>query len=162
ALATRPRARSTSARLASRSTWLFSTSPRAICWSVSFFVFGGQGAIGGAAPRAARARVSMRILGSIVIPEFPGAPRTAGPQPRDGLQRAPPSSENHQIVAVDHFVEALVAESVLDLLRLHPAALAELSRVEVHDSPGELLAAGAPQESHHLPRVEVPLDLDYA
>ena len=70
AFATRPRARSTSARLASSSTWLFSTSPRAICWSASFFVFVGQSAIARAAARADRARVSIRVFGSIVFPRF--------------------------------------------------------------------------------------------
>src|SRR5436309_9686568 len=90
ALLTRPRARSTSARLASSSTWLFSTSPPAICWSASFFVFVGQSAIARAAARAARARDSMRVFGS--ISPSSGTPRPAGPQPRDGLQRAQPTS----------------------------------------------------------------------
>src|SRR6266566_503404 len=160
ALATRPRARSTSPRLASSSTWLFSTRPRAICCSASFLVLVGQSAIARAAARAARARVSMRAFGSILIPSSMGAPRPAGPQPRDGLPRA--LLQNHQIVAVDHFIEALVPEPVLDLLRLRSPDLPELGRIEVHDSAGELLAARARQESHHLPRVEVALDLDYA
>src|SRR5437899_22621 len=181
ALATRPRARSTSARLASSSTWLFSTRPRAICCSASFLVLVGQSAIARAAARAARARVSMKAFGSILIPSSIGAPPPAGPQPRDGLPRATrlkarlgrrgPSPatacrahflQNHQIVAVDHFIEALVPEPVLDLLRLRSPDLPELGRIEVHDSAGELLAARARQESHHLPRVEVALDLDYA
>src|SRR5499426_911969 len=162
ALVTRARARSTSARLASRSTWLFSTSPRAICCRASFLVFVGQSAIARAAARAARARVSMSAFGSIAI-LLSRAPRPAGPQPRDGLQRASPQSlQDHEVVSMDHFVEAFVAEPMLDLLRLGPADLAELGRVEVHHATGEFPPAGTPQERHHLARVEVALDLDYA
>jgi len=65
AFATRPRACSTSARLASSSTWLFSTRPRAICCSASFFVLVGHSAIARAAARADRARASMRAFGSM-------------------------------------------------------------------------------------------------
>src|SRR5215470_6109933 len=149
ALATRPRARSTSARLASSSTWLFSTSPSAICCSASFFVRVGHSAIARAAARAARARASIRAFGSILVPRF---------SPRAGE----PALENHQIVPVNHFVEALVAQPMLDLLRLRPTDLPELGRVEVHDPPGEFLATRPAQERHHLPGVEVPFDLDYA
>src|SRR5439155_1130833 len=59
----------------------------------------------------------------------------AEPRPRDGLQRA---LQDHQVVTMDHFVEALVAQALLDLLCLRPTDLAELGRVEVHDPAREL------------------------
>src|SRR5882672_8960267 len=143
ARATRPRARSRSPRFASSSVSVFSTSPRAICMSASFFVLVGQSASARAAPRAARARISMRARASIAI-----------------LLSIAARLQDHQVVPVDHFVEALVAQALLDLLCLRPADLAELGGVEVDDAARELPAPSAAQQGHHLAGGEVALDLD--
>src|SRR4029450_2383527 len=108
ALVPGPRARSRPPRLTSSSAADFSTSPRAIWASASFFVLVGQRARARAAARAARTRVSTSVRASIAIP-----------------------LEDHQIVTMDHFVKALVPQPLLDLLRLRPPDLPELGGVEV-------------------------------
>src|SRR5712692_5319115 len=67
--------------------------------------------------------------------------------------------EDYQIIAVDHFVEALVAEPRLDLAGLGALDLPELLGVEVHHAARELAAPSA-LHRHHLARGEVALDGD--
>src|SRR2546428_5680146 len=135
------RARSRSARLASRMAAVFSSSPRAICSSASFLVRLPHSARARAASRAARALVSTSVLTSIW----------------EAL-----SLQYDQIVAVDHFFETLVAEARFDLARLGAADLAELGRVEVDQAAGELATLRLVAHRHHLARREVPLDPDDA
>src|SRR5436309_5043727 len=131
----RLRARSTSARLASRSAAVFSTSPPAIRTSASFLIFVGQSASVRAASRAARAFASTTARTSMAI------------------------LENHQVVTVDHFVEALVPQPRLDLGGPGTPDLPELLGVEVHHAARELATARAVHR-HDLARGEVALDLD--
>src|SRR2546426_32212 len=110
-------------------------------------------------PPAARGRARSRCHSDgATTPRRPRRDPEARRSP--GVPRHP--LQDHQVVTVDHFVEALVPEPLLDLLRLRPPDLAQLRRIEVDDAARELLAPGAPQEGHHLTRGEVPLDLDYA
>src|SRR5439155_20672084 len=109
-------------------------------------------------------------------PGFPGALRASGgvgaisgPHPDRRPFRGPhlnsramsgPPSQQHEVVAVDDFVEALVAEARRDLTRLGAADPAQLAGVEVDEPARELSAV--PHERHHLARREVALDVDDA
>ena len=113
------RARSRSARLASSTAGVFSSSPRAICCRASFF---------------ARVGASARA---------PPPPLPPGPWPRHAprrpccpLLRCP--SEDDEVVPVDHLVQSLVAQRLFDVRRLRPADLPQLIRIVVDESPREL------------------------
>src|SRR6267142_912504 len=135
------RARSRSTRLASRMAAVFSSSPRAICARASFFVRVEQRASARAAARAARAFVSTSVFTS--------------------MSALRPTLEDHQVVPVDHFVEALVPQALLDLAGLSSEDTPNLGRVEIHQTPGELaVTLDLTGHRHHRAGGEVALDPD--
>src|SRR5262245_38360896 len=140
------RARSTSARLASVSAAAFSSRARAICASASFLTRVVQSASARAPSRAARARASTSCLGSIVV------------SPPVVIAR----SQDHEVVPVNHFVHAPVAQPLLDLPGLRAADLAELAGVEVHEPAAQLATVPLADDRHHLAGREVALHLDDA
>src|SRR5437870_5425657 len=137
-VAPRPCARSTSARFASRSDPAFSTSPWAICTSASFLIFVGQSA-------SARGVAGGAGLGLHEVADVHGS-----------------LLEEHEVVAVDHFVEAPVPQPPLDLRRLRPPDLPHFVGVEVHHAPRELPAGRAREQRHHVAGGKLPLDLEDA
>src|SRR5262245_6259784 len=135
------RARSRSARLASRMAAVFSSRPRAICRSASFLVRVPHSASARAASRAARALLSISVLTFMAMA---------------------PALEYDEVVAVDDFLETLVPQPRFDLARLGAADLPQLGRVEVHQPPRELATVHLVAHRHQLPRGEVAFDLDHA
>src|SRR4029453_12715724 len=135
------RARARSERLASSTRAIFSSSPRAICWSASFFARVEASASARAASLAARA-----------------LPVTWA---NTSISASSPAREHPQVVPVNDLGEPLVPQSFLDLRRLCSAYLAKISRVVVHESPREIvtLPLGHP---HHLPGPELSRDLHQA
>src|SRR5688572_10267150 len=105
----------------------------------SFFTFVDASASTCAASRAARALPSTSVLTSMLR-----------------------SSENDEIVAVNHFVEALVPQPLLDLTRLGAEDGAQLVGVEVHEAPGELPPVAVGDEIDHRPRREFTVDPHHA
>src|SRR5438105_4249991 len=164
------RARSRSARLASSSTALFSSSACAIWASASSFTRVPQTASACAAARAARAFDSTSCLTSMLY-LYQGGATAAPPRPPPTGLRVPlitrycrrvtnsrPSlSQNHEIVAVDDFVEALVTETRGDVTGLGAANATQLAGIEVDEPARELPALS--HQRHHLARREVALDV---
>src|SRR6266404_1177205 len=157
------RARSKSARLAPSRADVFSSRARAICASASSFTRVPHTASAWAAARAARAFDSTSCLTSIPAPVCIRGERPAAPprHPPNGTALGLPLAlQNDEIVAVDDFVEALVAEPRHDVTRLGAADPAQLAGVEVDEPARELPAV--PHERHHLARREVALDVHHA
>src|SRR5207237_8660943 len=69
----------------------------------------------------------------------------------------PALSQNHEIVAVDDFVEALVTETRGDVTGLGAANATQLAGIEVDEPARELPALS--HQRHHLARREVALDV---
>src|SRR5262249_45332354 len=67
-------------------------------------------------------------------------------------------SQDNQVVPMDDLVEPLVAERLLDLLRLRATILSKLSRVVVHQSARKFLSVELGQR-HDCSRGELPLPL---
>ena len=66
---------------------------------------------------------------------------------------------DHQIVAVNHLVDALVAEALRDLARLGALDAAQLVSIEVHETPRELALIAVTDQRHHLTGGEVTFHL---
>src|SRR5205823_3813186 len=164
------RARSRSARLASSSAALFSSSACAIWASASSFTRVPQTASACAATRAARAFDSTSCLTSMLYLYQGGATAAPPRHPPTGLRvplmtldcrrvtnSRPSLSQNHEIVAVDDFVEALVTETRGDVTGLGAANATQLAGIEVDEPARELPALS--HQRHHLARREVALDV---
>src|SRR5262249_20758939 len=72
----------------------------------------------------------------------------------------PTGSQDDEVVAMNHLVEAPIAQALLDLARLGSSDLPAFRRVEVHQSPRELLAVGR-HDGHDLTGRKFAVDLYY-
>src|SRR5262245_52265477 len=133
-----PRARSRSARLATRRASVFSSRPRAIWVRASFLTLVERTARATAASRAARALPATRLFTSMFN----------GP------------SQDHEIIAMNDLVETPVAEAALDDLGLGAPDLPQLVGVEVPQPARELPAPG--HHRHQLAGGEPAVDVDHA
>src|SRR5262245_7069346 len=104
-----------------------SSSARAICRSASFFACVGANASAAADSLAARALASTCAATSMLSPPA-----------RPAMGRGPHRSQQHQVVAMDHFVAALIPQGSLDLRGLGAADPSELCRLVVGEPTGEL------------------------
>src|SRR3972149_2725283 len=93
-------------------------------------------------------------------PRDPLSPPPPPPHERSNVHRRP--LQDHEVVAVDHFVEAPVPQPLLDLGRLRPPDLPELRGVEVDDTSGELRAPRPGEDRDDLPGGELAFHLDDA
>src|SRR3990170_3953425 len=118
----------------------FSSTPRAIWASASFFTRAEASASTRAASRAARARPSTSSRTFVAIAVI---------------------LQYDQIVAVDHFVHHAVTEDPLDVARLGADDAGHVPRLVVDDAAGELAALGVPHGDRVAGR-ELTLHLDHA
>src|SRR5439155_1494001 len=104
-------------------------------------------------------------------PRSPASPRYSNggggmappPAPRPGRASALGGrrSEQHEVVAVDDLVAALVAEQALDVARVRALDLLELGRAVVDEAAGELAPVGT-EAAHAVPHPEAAGDRAYA
>src|SRR5207253_7884996 len=120
---------------------------------------------GGGLPRAFDSHVSADRA-SVPRAQAP-ARRVGDPRARAADERAPRvqrarsghrvRAEEHEVVAVDHLVAALVAEEALDLARVRAFDLVELDRGVVDEPARELPAVGR-DAAHAVADAEAALD----
>src|SRR5206468_4463503 len=70
-------------------------------------------------------------------------------------------ADQHEVVAVDHLVAALVAEQALDVARMRALDLLELRRAVVDQAARELAPVGA-EAAHAVPHAEAAHDAAHA
>src|SRR5206468_6058000 len=99
-----------------------------------------------------RARSLARLAASL--------PPARGPRLRSWGRGLRPA-EQHEVVAVDHLVAALVAEQALDVARVRALDLLELRRAVVDQAARELAPVGA-EAAHAVPHAEAAHDPTHA
>src|SRR5207247_5678375 len=97
-------------------------------------------------------------VASVQVAEPAAGPPPATHPPRPVLRRAPRRrglrpAEQHEIVAVDHFVAPLVAEETLDVARVPALDLVELRGAVVDEAARELAPVGA-EAAHAVAHAE--------
>src|SRR3989475_4411061 len=100
------------------------------------------------------------VSGAESSPVAASRPPARGPRLRSWGRGLRPA-EQHEVVAVDHLVAALVAEQALDVARVRALDLLELRRAVIDQAARELAPVGA-EAAYAVPHAEAAHDAAHA